>query len=245
VNSIFRKEINLFFSSVSGYVAIAVFLAVTALFLFVFPGDLNIFLYGFATLDPFFELAPLVFLFLIPAVTMRSIAEEKSLGTMEIIVTKPVSDWKIVGGKYLASLALLLFALIPTLVYAGVISSLALPQGAVDWGGIAGSYAGLFLVASSFAAIGIFASALTSNQIVAFIAALFFCFAGFFAFDFISKISVFSGNIDYLIRQIGMNAHYLSVSRGVLDLRDVFYFFSVNVLFLSLAKTAIESRKWE
>ncbi len=245
MKSIFNKEINLFFSSVTGYVAIAVFLTLTGLFLFVFPGEMNLFLYGFATMGSFFDLAPLVFLFLIPAITMRSFAEEKSLGTIELILTKPVSDLEVVVGKFLAALLLVFFALLPTLLYLWILASLSVPAGALDWGGIAGSYIGLFLVAASFAAIGTYVSTLSSNQILAFILAVFLSFTGFFAFDFISRIQVFSGNLDYLIRQIGMNAHYVSISRGVLDMRDVVYFLSVVIFFLALARINLESRKWK
>lgn len=243
--SIFRKEINLFFSSIIGYIAIVVFLVIAGLFMWVFPGDLNIMQYGFATLDPFFEFAPLVFLFLIPAITMRSFAEERNAGTIEFLVTRPLTDVAIISGKYLAALVLVLFSLIPTLIYVFTISTLAIPQGAIDTGSILGSYLGLLLVGSAFVSIGIFASAITANQIVAFILGLFFCFTGFFAFDLLSGISAFSGNIDYVTKQIGMNAHYLSISRGVVDLRDVLYFLSINVIFLMSAKTVLESRKWE
>lgn len=244
MRSLLVKELNQFFSSLTGYIAILVFLVVTALFIFVFPGNLNVFDFGFADLTPFFEFAPLVLLFLIPAITMRSFAEERNTGTLELLVTKPISDWGIVGGKYLASLILLLFSLLPTVLYVYTISRLADPVGAIDTGSIIGSYIGLLLLGSVFLSIGLLASALTSNQIVAFILGLFLCFMAFYAFDFVSRIAAFEGDLDFYIRQIGVNEHYQSISRGVLDTRDLIYFLTVNGLFLAAAKTALESRKW-
>lgn len=242
--SLLRKEINQFFSSLTGYLAILVFLVVTALFLFVFPGSLNVFDFGFADLSPFFELAPLVLLFLIPAITMRTFAEERSTGTLEWLVTKPLTDWSIVGAKYLAALVLLLFSLLPTLIFVYTIYQLADPVGAIDTGSIIGSYIGLLLLGAVFIAIGLLASALSANQIVAFILGVFLCFFVFYAFDFIGDMEVFQGNADYYIKQIGINAHYQSISRGVLDTRDLVYFLSVAGLFLAATKTALERRKW-
>jgi ABC-2 type transport system permease protein len=242
--SIFRKEVNLFFSSLIGYITIIVFLVVTGLFIWVFPGGLNILQSGFATLGPFFDFAPLVLMFLIPALTMRSFAEEKSTGTLEALVTRPVSDWGIVTGKYLASVVLLLFALLPTILYVYTISRLAMPVGEIDAGGILGSYIGLLLLGSAFVSIGLLASTLTSNQIVAFILGIFLCFAVYYAFDFISRIPSLEGNADYLVRNIGMQEHYISISRGVLDTRDLVYFLSINGLFVMAAKTVLEARKW-
>ena len=242
--SILRKEVNMFFSSITGYIAIIVFLVVTGLFVWVFPGNLNIMQLGFASLDQFFDFAPLVFLFLIPAITMRSFAEEKNTGTIEFLATRPITDFAVIFGKYLAAVLLVLFSLIPTVVYIYTIYTLAIPHGQIDFGSTAGSYIGLLMIGSAFVSMGIFASTITSNQIVAFILGLFFCFTGYYAFDFLSQISAFSGNIDYYVKLIGMNAHYMSISRGVLDLRDVVYFISINALFLVASKTVLESRNW-
>lgn len=244
MRSLLIKELTQFFSNLTGYLAILVFLVVTTLFIFIFPGDLNIFDYGFADLTPFFEFAPLVLLFLIPAITMRSFAEERNSGTIELLVTKPITDWSIIGGKYLASILLLVFALLPTVLFVYTISELANPVGAIDTGSIIGSYIGLLLLGSGFLSIGLLASALTNNQIVAFILGIFGCFFAFYAFDFISRLPVFAGSLDYTIRQIGIYEHYQSISRGVLDTRDVVYFLTVIGLFLAAAKTALESRKW-
>ena len=241
---VFRKEINGFFSSLIGYIAMVVFLLITGLFIWVFPGQLNILFNGFADLGPFFEFAPLVLMFLIPAITMRSFAEEKSVGTIELLVTRPVTDLGIVTGKYLAAVVLLLVALIPTLMYVYTISTLALPQGEIDTGSIIGSYIGLLLLGSAFLSIGLFASTLTNNQIVAFILGIFLCFVGYYAFDLISRLSQFTGDLDYTFRNIGMNQHYISISRGVVDTRDVVYFITVIALFLTASKAALESRKW-
>ncbi len=242
--SLFRKEINSFFSSLTGYVAVIVFLLVTGLFLFVFPGDLNILDFGFADLTPFFEFAPLVLLLLIPAITMRSFAEERNAGTLEWMVTKPIRDEGIILGKYLAALVLLVFAIAPTLVYVFAIYQLADPTGSIDTGSVIGSYIGLLLLGATFVSIGLLGSALTANQIVAFLLALFLAFLAFYGFDFVSRLAAFSGTLDYTIRQIGINEHYLSISRGVLDTRDIIYFLTVNLLFLAATRTALESRKW-
>lgn len=240
---IFIKEINSFFSSITGYIAIVVFLVISGLFIWVFPGNLNIPEYGFATLSPFFDFAPLIFLFLIPAITMKSFAEEKNNGTIEFVFTKPVSNLSVILGKYLASLVLVLFSLFPTLIYVYSISQMAVPAGEIDTGAIIGSYAGLIMIGSSFVSIGLFASSITNNQITAFIIGIFCCFFAYLAFDFISRISELSGLLDYYIRNIGMNEHYLSISRGVLDSRDIVYFVSVNILFIVASKTVLEARK--
>lgn len=242
--AVFRKELNGFFSSLIGYISMVVFLLITGLFIFVFPGQLNILFNGFADLGPFFDFAPLVLLFLIPAITMRSFAEEKSTGTLELLVTRPVTELGIVTGKYLAAIVLVLVALIPTLMYVYTISTLAIPHGEIDTGGIIGSYIGLWFLGATFVSIGLFASALTNNQIVAFILGLFLCFAGFYAFDLISQLSQFTGDLDYTLRNIGMNQHYLSISRGVVDTRDLVYFITVIALFITASKVTLESRKW-
>lgn len=241
--SIYFKEINAFFSSLIGYISILVFLVATGLFVWVFP-DTSILEYGYATLDPLFLIAPWVFMFLIPAVTMRSFSEEFSTGTIEMLVTKPISENSIILGKYFASLTLVLFSLIPTAVYYYSVYRLGFPTGNLDSGGIIGSYIGLFFLAAGFVAIGLFASSLSKNQIVAFVLAVFLSFILYMAFDFISEIGVFYGGADSLLQWLGINYHYNSISRGVIDSRDIIYFLSLIALFLHLTKMSFESRKW-
>ena len=241
--ALFKKEINNFLSSLIGIMVVVVFLLITGLFLWVFKSDFNITAYGYANLDSLFILAPWVFLFLVPAVTMRFFAEEKRTGTIEMLLTKPLSDWQIVCAKYLAGIALVLLALIPTLIYYISVSQLAMPVGNVDHGGIWGSYIGLFFLSSAFVSIGVFCSSITNNQILAFILSVFLCGFLFIGFEFIYSMSLF-GKVDLFIQQLGMSAHYSSMSRGVIDTRDLIYFLSVIVLFLSLTKLTLSSRKW-
>lgn len=241
--TIFFKEVNTFFSSLIGYIVIGVFLLLMGLLLWLFP-DFSILDSPYANLDGLFELAPIVFMFLIPAVTMRMFAEENQSGTIELLVTRPLSDWSIVGGKFLASLLLVVFALIPTALYYYSVHQLGAPPGNLDSGGIMGSYIGLFFLAGAFAAIGIFASSLTNNQIVAFILATFLCFFVYMAFDFISRLPLFFGKTDDLVQSLGIQYHYESISRGVVDSRDVFYFLSVIALFLAATVLVLGRRKW-
>lgn len=241
--ALFRKEINNFLSSLIGIMVVVVFLLITGLFLWVFKSDFNIMTYGYATLDSLFILAPWVFLFLVPAVTMRSFAEERRTGTIEMLLTKPLSDWQIVGAKYLAGVTLVILALIPTFIYYISVSQLAMPAGNIDHGGIWGSYIGLFFLSATFVSIGIFCSSVTNNQILAFILAVFLCGFFYIGFDMIYSMALF-GRIDLFIQQLGMSAHYSSMSRGVIDTRDLLYFLSVIVLFLSLTKLTLSSRKW-
>jgi ABC-2 type transport system permease protein len=241
--SIFYKEINAFFSSLIGYIVIAVFLVVLGLFLFVFP-DTSLLDYGFASLDPFFELAPGIFLFLIPAVTMRTFAEEKQSGTIELLATRPVSELAIIGGKFLACLALVFFALLPTLLYYFTVHSLGDPKGNIDAGAIAGSYLGLLFLASAFVAIGVFASSLTTNQIVSFLLAVALCFWFYWGFQYLSNLPVLVGYADSIVINMGMMHHYDSLSRGVVDSRDVVYFVSITGLFIFMTLLSLERRKW-
>mgnify|MGYP001180950401 CR=1 FL=1 len=241
--TLFIKEINTFFSSLIGYLALVVFLLTTGLFLWVFP-DTNLPDYGYATLEPLFFTAPWIFMFLIPAITMRSFSEEFKSGTIEILATRPITDMQIILGKYFASLFLVLFALLPTLVYYFTIYQLGLPSGNIDTGATWGSYIGLLLLGAAFAAIGIFASSLSSNQIIAFLLAVFLCFLFYQTFDYLSKLNVFYAKLDDFVEQIGINAHYESLSRGVIDTRDVVYFGSFITLFLILTRLVVESRKW-
>jgi len=240
--TIFKKEINQFFSSLVGYIAIGIFLMLSALFTFVFPTT-SILDSGFASLDTFFSNAPLFFLFLIPAITMRMFAEEFNTGTIELLVTRPLGMNQIIGGKYFAALALVVFSVVPTFIYYFTLSSIAAPAGNVDTGGIIGSYFGLILLGASFVALGAFSSAITNNQIIAFLVGVLFCFLFYMGLDFIAKLPIFVGKTDYFVEHIGINSHYLSMSRGVIDTRDLLYFLSLIVLFLMFTKTALERRK--
>ncbi len=241
--SIFRKEINLFFSSLIGYIVIAVFLIVLGLFMFVFP-DTSLLNYGFASMDQLFDLAPNIFVFLIPAITMRSFAEERQTGTIELLLTRPISDWQVVMGKFLASLLLVVIALLPTLMYYYTVYQLGDPKGNIDSGAILGSYLGLLFLSAGFVAIGIFASVLTRNQIVAFLAAALLCFLFFWGFDYFSRLPFLVGRGDDVVQQFGMLWHYNSLSRGVLDTRDLLYFLSLGGFFLFLTLLIVERRKF-
>jgi ABC-2 type transport system permease protein len=228
--SIAKKEFYQFFSSLTGYIIIILFLLVNAIYLFVLK-DSNIFDFGYATLSAFFDLAPWVFIFLIPALGMRSFADEFKSGTFETLKTSPLTKWQIVGGKYAAILAVILIALIPTFLYVITIHSLS-SSGGIDSGAITGSYIGLFFLASVFAAITLWCSSLTANAVIAFLLSAFACIVLYFGFNAISKLPVFTGNADYYIEMIGIDFHYQSISRGVLDTRDIVYFLSVIFLFL-------------
>jgi ABC-2 type transport system permease protein len=235
------KEVRGFAASLIGAITITVFLLLTGLFLWVFPQ--NILELGYAELTPLFTIAPWVFLFLVPAVTMRSFSEERRTGTIELLLTKPLTGMQVVVGKYAASVALLLLALLPTLVYYFTVRELAMPKGNVDSGAVWGSYIGLLLLGGCFAAIGLFASAITDNQIVAFLTAVFLCFFLYTGFEFIASYQAF-GAFEGPLKALGIQAHYASISRGVVDLRDVLYFFGVIAIFLLLTRTALQSRTW-
>lgn len=241
--AIFRKEIHVFFSSLIGYIAITLFLVACGLIVWIFP-DTNIFDGGYAVLDVFFIWAPWIFLFLIPAITMRSFAEEKSTGTIELLATRPVTDVQIILGKYFAACILVLFSILPTILYYFTTRDIASPKGNVDTGGIIGSYIGLFLCGCTFVAISLFMSAMSSNQIVAFIGGLFICFFFFNAFDALAQVPVFIGSADKVFDAISINQHYQNISRGYIDIRDVFYFISCIFLFLFFTKISLSSRKW-
>jgi ABC-2 type transport system permease protein len=230
--SVCKKEFRQFFSSLTGYIAIIVFLLLNGLFLFVFP-DTNILDFGFATLDKFFELAPWILLLLIPAITMRSFADEFKSGTFEILQTKPLSRWQLVTGKYFGSLGVVLIALVPTVIYAISVQQLS-STGGIDTGGTIGSYIGLIFLAGVFVAIGIGCSSITNNAVVAFIAGAFLCFLLYSGFNAISRIPAFQSGADYYIEMLGIDFHYRSVSRGVVDSRDIIYFLSIIVFFLLL-----------
>lgn len=240
---ILLKEVNAFFSSLIGYIVVAGFLVLMGLVLFVFP-DTSLLDYPYASLDQFFGIAPNIFMFLIPAVTMRSFAEEYQQGTIEFLATKPLRDRDIILGKYFAALVLVVFTLIPTLLYYYTVYQLGEPVGNLDSGAIMGSYLGLLFLAAAFIAIGLFASSLSSNQISAFVLATFLCFLLYYGFYFFSRLPVFVGKGDDLIEKIGIDFHYQSISRGVLDTRDLVYFVSVSVWFLVCTHFVLNKRKW-
>lgn len=232
--SIIKREINSFFSSTIGYLVISIFLIINGLFLWVFKGNFNILDSGFADLSPFFELAPWVLLFLIPAVCMRAFSDELKSGTLELLLTKPLTLQQIVLGKYFGAVILILIALLPTLLYVYTISSLGNPPGNFDVGSTIGSYIGLLFLVLTYTSIGIFASTLTQNQIVAFIIAVFLCFGLYYGFEGLSTSALDLSNL-------GFKAHFDSVSRGVLDTRDLGYFVCVTVFFIGL--TILKLRK--
>jgi ABC-2 type transport system permease protein len=237
--SICIKELRQFFSSLTGYIALVVFLLLNGLFLFVFP-ESNLFDYGYATLDGFFERAPWILLLLIPAITMRSFADEFRGGTFEILQTRPLTPWQLIGGKYMASLVIVLLAILPTLVYVFTIKRLS--TGDIDGGGIAGSYIGLFLLGAVFTAVGTWCSSLTSNAVVAFLVSAFACFLVYAAFNAIGSMEIFSKGAGYYIDLLGIDAHYKSISRGVVDSRDIVYFLSVVAFFLFLTARNLSRR---
>lgn len=243
MRSIYIKELNSFFSSIVGYVAILVFLVACGLFLWVFENS-SILAYGYASMDRFFELAPWLLALLIPAITMRSFADEFKGGTIEWLSTKPLKDTDIIMGKYLACLTLVAFAILPTLIYAYTISNLSMIDN-VDFGAIAGSYIGLLFLAAGFTAIGIFCSSLTNNQVVGFLIALFGCYLLYSGFDSLADLPAFAEGIDYYLSMVGMAFHYKSISRGLIDTRDVVYFLSVIALFIALTRFSLNSRTWD
>lgn len=240
MKAIVLRELKSFFGSPIGYLVIAIFLLLNGLFLWVFDGDYNILNSGFADLTPFFTLSPWILIFLIPAITMRSFSDEKKQGTLELLLTKPLSIWQIVNGKFLGALLLIFIAIIPTLLYVYVISSLGMPEGNIDLGSTMGSYFGLLFLIAAYSSIGIFTSTLSENQIVAFIASVFLCFFFYFAFD---GLASYVPSLENFISALGMDNHFKSMSRGVLDTRDVLYFVSITILFLSLTVFKLKSFK--
>jgi len=240
---IYLKEINSFFSSLVGYIVIGVFLIALWLVMFVFP-EFSLLESNYATLDQLFSMAPLIFLFLMSAITMRSFAEEHQAGTFELLATHPLRDIDIVLGKYLACMTLVVFALAPTLLYYATVHFLGSPPGNLDAGAIAGSYIGLLFLAGAFVAIGLFASSLVNNQIVAFILSIFLAFLLHWGFYYFSQLPVFLGKTDDLVQMVGMEYHYESISRGVLDTRDLIYFLSVIAFFIALTLASLDRRKW-
>ena len=236
--SIIKKEFNSFFASPIAYLVVGVFLLINGLFLFIFNDDFNLLNAGFADVNPFFYLTPWVFLFLIPAITMKSFADEFSSGTIELLKTKPISNWQIVLGKFWASLLLVVIALVPTFIYVFTIYKLGNPVGNIDFGSTIGSYIGLLFLASTYTSIGLFTSTLSKNQIVAFIFGIFITFILFYGFDAMSN-SFSSSSLS--IQKLGINHHFKSISRGVIDTRDLVYFLSVTFFFLFITKLRLEN----
>lgn len=234
------KEWRQFFSSLTGYIAIILFLLLMGLLLFVFPNS-SILDFGYATLDNFFTLAPWIMLFFIPTITMRSIADEYKSGTFEILKTLPLSDAKIVWGKYFGCFLVVAIALVPTIIYGISLQQLS-AKGGIDVGATIGSYIGLLLLAAVYTAIGVCTSSFTNNTVVAFIAAAFLCFLLYSGFDALSKLPVFANGFDYYIEMLGINFHYRSISRGVIDTRDVLYFSLMIVLFLLVTQRNLMKR---
>ena len=239
--TILQKEFNAFLNSPVAYVVLGVFLIATGLFVWVFP-DSSVLDYGYADLQTLFNLAPWIFLFLIPALTMRTFAEEKKAGTIELLLTRPLTDGQIIGGKYLACLLLALLALVPTLLYYYSVDKLGSPEGNIDSAATVGSYLGLALLAAVFAAIGVLASALTRDQIIAFLVAVVGCFLVYSGFD--SLASVLQGSSAYYVSQLGIAAHYRDLSKGLIDSRDLVYFFSAVAVALQATRLALRSRNW-
>jgi len=242
--AIFRKEISGFFSTLTGYIVIIVFLLVNSLFMWVIPGEWNILDSGYAGLETLFFISPWVFLFLVPAVTMRMIAEEKRLGTIELLYSKPLTERGIIWGKYLAAVALVLLALLPCLIYYLSIYLLGESSGNLDRGGTWGAFIGLFFLAAIYASAGIFASSLTDNQVIAFILAVLICFVMYVGFDSFAYLPGLK-KLDELVINLGINEHYKSISRGVLDIRDAVYFIAVAAIFNEAARLVLLSRKWK
>jgi ABC-2 type transport system permease protein len=241
--AIYRKEITGFFSSLTGYIVIIVFLLINSLFMWIFPGEWNILDSGYAGLDTLFFISPWVFMFLVPSVTMRTIAEEKRLGTIELIYSRPISEREIIWGKYLASVTLVLFALLPGIIFYFSVYHLGESPGNLDKGGTTGSFIGLFFLASVYASAGIFASSITDNQPIAFILAVLICFFLFMGFDSFAYLPGLK-KLDEFVLRLGINEHYKSISRGVIDVRDVVYFIAVVIFFNEATRLHLLSRKW-
>jgi ABC-2 type transport system permease protein len=240
--SIFFKEVRSFLSSLIAIIVIVVFLIANGLFLWVFK-ETNILDNGYANIDPLFELAPIIFIFLISAITMRSFSEEKKTGTFETLTTKPISDMGIIMGKFLAALTIVVLAILPTLLYYYTVHKLSVPVGNIDTGALIGSYIGLLLLSAGYISIGLFSSIITDNQIVSFILSMFLCFFIFTVFDFLGSFEWLKNN-NFFVEWLGINYHYKNISRGVVDTRDIIYFLSLIVLFVWLTKIKLNSRKW-
>jgi ABC-2 type transport system permease protein len=238
--TILRKEVAAFFNSLIAYMVISVFLIGVGLFFWVF--EYNVLESGYASMDALFEIGPYFFLFLVPSITMRSFSEEVKTGTMEFLITKPLTDWQVILGKYFAAIFLVFFSLLPTIIYFLTIYLLGNPVGNIDTGATIGAYIGLFFLGSIFAAIGVFTSSLTDNQIIAFISGVFLCFFFFMAFEFMAGVKALDGINSFLIK-LGIQDHYRSISRGVIDTRDFIYFISFVSIALIGTKMSLNAKR--
>ena len=239
----FLKEIRGFFSSVTGFLVVIVFILLNSSFMWIFKGENNVLENGYASLASLFSLGPWLFLFLVPAVTMRMFAEEQRTGTLELLLTRPLSEWQIVLSKFFAAWVLILISLLPTLIYFASVYRLGSPVGNIDMGGTWGSYIGLLLLGGIYAAVGVFSSSLTDNQIVAFIIAVVLSFLIFIGFDLIATIFE-NGQIAHQVEKLGIQFHYQSMSRGVIDSRDLLYFISVGFIMIYATRFVLIKRKW-
>lgn len=244
--TLYIKEIRSFLSSLIGYVVIGVFITLIGIFMWLIPSEstgTNVLENGFANIDALFILAPWVYLFLIPAITMRTFSEEKKTGTIELLLTRPLTDLQIVLAKYFAGVTLVIVSLLPTLIYYYSVHKLGYPKGNIDTGGMWGSYIGLLFLGAGFVSVGTFASAVAENQVIAFIIALLLCFFTYVGFDYLATSGAF-GKYSYLVKALGINQHYVSMSRGVIDTRDMIYFASIISVFNISTKLILQSRKW-
>ncbi|HET7178476.1 MAG TPA: gliding motility-associated ABC transporter permease subunit GldF [Chryseosolibacter sp.] len=239
---VLAKEFNGFLNSLIAYVVIGVFLTGIGLLMWVFP-DTSVLDYGYADMDTLFSLGPYVFIFLIPAITMRSFAEEAKGGTLELLLTKPLSDWDVVLGKFLACFLLVVLSLVPTMIYYFSVYALGNPVGNIDTPGVMGSYIGLVLLGAVFCAIGIFSSSLTTSQIVSFIISAFLCYILFAGFESASLLNVWSERALF-IKELGLMYHYEALSKGLIDSRDLVYFGSVIAMMLLLTRIILGARSW-
>jgi ABC-2 type transport system permease protein len=241
--ALLRKEIAGFLSSLIGYIVIITFLIFMSLFMWVIPGPSNVIETGYSNIDGLFSITPYLYLFLIPAITMKSFAEEKRNGTIETLLTAPISEFQLVLAKYLAGVLLVILSILPTVFYYLTVYQYGNPIGNIDSGGTWGSYIGLLFLGIAFVSIGLFTSSISDNQVVSFVLAVVFCYICFIGFDTLSEIEALK-NFDFLLLNLSINSHYVSMSRGVIDSRDVIYFLGLVFVFLLATKTVIESRKW-
>ncbi len=241
--ALYFKELNSYLSSLTGYLVILLYLLINGLFLWVFDGGFNIPDSGYASIQPLFVISPWVFMFLIPAITMRMFSDERRLGTLEFLFTKPLNETKIILAKYFAALSLVIISILPTLVYFFVVYAYAEPQGNVDVGGSMGSYLGLIFLGAAYSAIGLFASALTENQIVSFLIGLFLCFFMYTGFESLANFDLLGG-FEQTFVNLGISVHFSSMSRGVIDTRDAIYFISLSGIFILATRLKLVSRKW-
>ncbi|MDD3568646.1 MAG: gliding motility-associated ABC transporter permease subunit GldF [Bacteroidales bacterium] len=241
--AIFIKELNSFFSSLTGLIAAIVFLVVNGLFIWVFPGELNVLDGGYSTLDTLFIMAPWIFLFLVPAIAMRTFSEEKRTGTIELLLTRPITDVHLILGKYFAVVTLVIIILLPSLIFFLSVYLLGSPVGNIDTGGTWGSYIGLFFLAAGYAAIGVFASSLTQNHIVSFIVGILISFFLYIGLESIASVYLLK-DVEHILVSLGINEHYQSLSRGVIDSRDIIYFVGLSAFFILLTRLVLQTRKW-